>query len=183
MAVTTVAACGLIPTATLAQDAFTLTSPAFANNDILDRKYAAKGGPRNCDGDNISPPLEWSNAPENTQSFAVVMHDAVGNYGLGVTHWVGYGIPDTTTSLAEGAFSSEPVDGNYIGGTNRINTPTYFGPCPDVGDVPHNYEFVLIATDLAPDALDAGMTREELFDAITDHGLKATSLLGRYARD
>lgn len=183
IAVSVMAACGLMPVAALSAEGFALTSPAFADNDILSSKHAGKGGPRNCDGENISPPLEWSNAPEATQSFAMVVHDAVGGHGLGITHWVAYGISPQASSLAEGVASSPAVDNTYIGGTNVIKQPTYLGPCPDVGDVPHHYEFVLIATDLAPDALAPGLTRDALFEALAGHTLGATSLVGRYARN
>jgi Raf kinase inhibitor-like YbhB/YbcL family protein len=172
----------LVPGLAQAADGFALTSSSFADNDILDRKHGAKGGPRNCDGQNTSPAFEWSNAPDGTKSFAMIVFDSVGNHGLGITHWVGYGIPGSVSSLAEGEISSAAENGNYVGGTNRIKKPFYFGPCPDVGDMPHHYEFTMIATDLAPDALQPGLTREELLSALADHALGATSLVGRYAR-
>lgn len=177
-----VAVVGLAPTLAQSAEGFLLTSPSFADNDILDSKHAAKGGPRNCDGENISPALEWSHAPDGTKSFAVIVFDSVGAHGQGVTHWVGYGIPGSASSVGEGEISSAAVDGNYVGGTNRIKKPFYFGPCPDVGDAPHHYEFTLIATDLEPNALEAGLTREALLAALTDHALGATSIVGRYAR-
>lgn len=161
---------------------FTITSPAFKDNDILDRKYAAKGGPRKCDGENISPPLQWSSAPAKTKSFAIVVHDSVAGHGLGIDHWVAYGIPAETTSFAEGAVSKPPHDGNYVGGKNRIGKPFWFGPCPDVGDNPHHYEFMIIATDLAPDALQPGLDKQGLIKATEGHRLGATSIVGRYAR-
>lgn len=177
-----VAALAVAPVATHASEGFSLTSPSFSDNDILDRKHAAKGGPRNCDGENISPALDWSNAPEGTKSFAMIVFDAVGAHGQGVTHWVGYGIPGSATSVAEGEISSAPDGANYVGGTNRIKKPFFFGPCPDVGDTAHHYEFMLIATDLAPDALEPGLARAALLSALSDHALGATSLVGRYAR-
>lgn len=165
-----------------AAEGFTITSPAFKDNDILDRKHAAKGGPRKCDGENISPPLQWSNAPAKTKSFAIVVHDSVGGHGLGIDHWIAYGIPASTTSFAEGAVNKPPHDGNYVGGKNRIGKPFYFGPCPDVGDNPHHYEFMIIATDLAPDALQPGLDKQGLIKATEGHRLGATSIVGRYAR-
>ena len=167
---------------TSAAGGFSLSSPAFADNDILDSRNAAKGGPCKCDGENISPTLAWSNAPEATQSFAIIVHDSVGAHGLWVTHWVGYGIPATTSAMGGGAVNTPPVDGNYVGGTNRIGKSTWFGPCPDVGDVPHHYEVMIMATDLAPDALASGLTKDDLLKELDGHGLSATSLVGRYAR-
>lgn len=160
---------------------FTIKSSSFSDNDLMPRKHAAKGGPRKCDGENISPALQWSKVPGGTKSYAILLTDAAGNHGLGIVHWVGYGIPASTTSFAEGAIS-KPSDA-YVGGTNRIKKEFYFGPCPDVGDVPHHYEFNIIALDLAPDALKPGLDKAGLFKAIKGHNLGATSIVGRYARN
>lgn len=161
--------------------AFTIKSSSFSENELIPKKHAAKGGPRKCDGENISPALEWSNAPSGTKSFAIVVTDAVGGHGLGIVHWVGYGIPASTTSFAEGALSKPSKD--YVGGLNVIKKGFYFGPCPDVGDNPHYYEFTIIALDLAPDALAPGLDLASLLKAIKGHNLSATSIIGRYARN
>ena len=159
---------------------FTITSPSFSDNEILSSKYAAKGGPRKCDGENISPALQWAGFPKETRSFAILVTDATGGHGLGITHWVGYGIPVSKTSLAEGEVSKE--SDTYVGGKNVIGKGFYFGPCPGVGDDPHHYEFLVIALDLEPDALPPGLDKAGLLAAIKDHNLHATSIVGRYAR-
>lgn len=159
---------------------FKITSSSFSDNAIMARKHAAKGGPRKCDGQNISPALQWSNAPKGTKSYAIVVTDAVGGHGLGIVHWVAYGIPASTTSFAEGAVNKPSKA--YVGGKNRIKKGFYFGPCPGVGDDPHHYEFMIIALDLDPAALPPGLDRPSLFKAIKGHNLMATSIVGRYAR-
>lgn len=161
---------------------FTITSSSFSDNDLIPRKHAAKGGPRKCDGDNISPAMQWSKAPAGTKSYAILVTDAVGGHGLGIVHWVAYGIPSSTSSLAEGVASSKNSKA-YVGGTNRLKKAFYFGPCPDVGDKPHHYEFTIIALDLAADALAPGLTKDDLFKAIKGHNLGAASFVGRYARN
>jgi len=165
-----------------AAEGFRLTSPSFADHDMLPSKFAAKGGPRNCDGENISPALTWSDAPEGTKSFAIILHDTAGNHGLGVTHWVAYGIPGGDTGFDEGEVSAPPANGNYVGGTNRIGKPFWFGPCPDVGHVPQHYLFTLIATDLDPSALEPGLDKDALLKNLEGHALGGTTLVGRYAR-
>ena len=55
----------------------------------------------NCLGPNVSPHLAWSNAPEGTRSYALYMSDPEGRLGLGVIHWVAYGIPASTSGFAE----------------------------------------------------------------------------------
>src|SRR5579859_6851576 len=73
---------------------FELMSPAFADNAPLASKYAGdrKDNP-NCVGQSISPPLKWSNPPDGTNSFALLLIDPEGRGGLGVVHMVIYGIP------------------------------------------------------------------------------------------
>lgn len=160
----------------IAADAFTISSPAFEDNGILANKFGAKGGPRNCDGENISPPLRWSNAPAGTKSFAIIINDATARYGAGVVHWVAYGIPASTTALAEGATSG------FVGGKNTLGMTGYFGPCPDVGDNPHHYEFLILALAIEPGELPAGLDFAGLLQAIGKNSKGATSIIGRYAR-
>jgi len=120
----------------------------------------------NCVGDNISAPLAWSDPPEGTKSFALLLFDPEGRGGLGVSHMVTYGILASVTGFAEGELSN-PAD-KYVGGKSTPGLATYFGPCTPPGDW-HHYTFTLIATDLDPKALRPGMTREELFAALNGH--------------
>ena len=157
---------------------FKLTSPAFADNAPLARKFAGdrKDNP-NCVGQSISPPLKWANPPAGTTSFALLLTDPEGRGGLGVFHMVIYGIPVSVTSFAEGELS-KPSD-KFVGGKSTMGLPTYFGPCTPPCDW-HHYTFILIATDLDPKALQPGMTRDELFTALTGHAKMAAGLIGRF---
>lgn len=169
--------CGAAATAR-ADAVFSLRSPAFADNGVLASKFAGneKSNP-NCIGDNVSPPLAWSNPPDGTRSFALVVTDPEGRGGLGVVHWVAYGIAPSVTGFAEGEVS-RPSD-KFIGGKSTLGRATYFGPCPTPGDW-HHYTFTLIATDLDPKALQPGLTRDELFAALAGHTKRATGLIGRF---
>ena len=161
-----------------AAEPFTLKSPAFADNGALMKKNggAAPGNP-NCRGDNVSPPLQWSNVPEGTKSFALFIWDPEGRMGSGVSHWVAYGIPASVTSLAEGEASKETS--KIVGGKNASGTTVYFGPCPGPGTGLHHYVISIIATDLEPTALKPGLTREEAMAAITGHGKGVTAIVAR----
>ena len=162
-----------------AAEPFMLNSPAFADNGQLALKNAGniKSNP-NCVGDNVSPPLVWSNPPEGTRSYAMIIVDPEGLAGLGVVHWVGYGIPASTNGFAEGEIS-KPSD-SFIGGKSTPNLPTYMGPCTPPGDWWHHYTFTLIATDLDPSALPPGLTRVQLLAALKGHTNAASSLIGRF---
>jgi phosphatidylethanolamine-binding protein (PEBP) family uncharacterized protein len=85
---------------------FALSSPAYQDNGPLPKKFAGNDESNpNCVGENISPPLSWSNPPKGTKSYALVLYDPEGRGGLGVVHWVAYGIPVADTGLPEGEVS------------------------------------------------------------------------------
>jgi hypothetical protein len=162
-----------------AADVVTLSSPAFADNGTLAVKNAGnnKQNP-NCVGDNVSPPLAWSNPPAGAASYVLLMSDPEGRAPQGVSHMVLYGIPAAVTSFAEGEIS-QPSD-KYVGGKSTMGLATYFGPCTPPGTDWHHYTLTLIATDLDPKALQPGLTREELVPALKDHVKGAAGLIGRF---
>src|SRR6187549_2958499 len=80
----------------------------------------------NCVGENISPPLAWSGAPEGTKSFAIVMLDPEGRAPAGVVHMVIYGIPGDVKGFAEGELSKESE--KFVGGKSTMEKNTYWGP-------------------------------------------------------
>jgi Raf kinase inhibitor-like YbhB/YbcL family protein len=162
-----------------AAEPFMLKSPALEDNGQLARKNAGNiAANPNCVGENISPPFAWSNPPEGTKSYAMIVVDPEGLAGLGVAHFVGYGIPTSVTGFAEGEIS-KPSE-KFIGGKNTPNLPTYIGPCTPAGETWHHYTFTLIATDLDPKALMPGLTRDELLAALKGHAKAASSLIGRF---
>ena len=167
-----------ISPAAKAADPFILRSSAFQDNGKLAIKNAGnnKANP-NCVGENISPPFNWSNPPDGTKSYALIMYDPEGRAGLGVVHWIAYGIPSSVTEFAEGEVS-KPSE-KYISGKSTPGLATYFGPCTPPGDW-HHYTFTLIATDLDPKALQPGLTRDELFAALNGHAKGAAGLIGRF---
>jgi len=159
---------------------FTVTSASFADGGMLTVKNAADDPMRMCGGQNISPALSWANPPAKTKSFVIFMLDPDGRLGEGVSHWVAYGIPASVTSLAEGEMAKESK--KFIGGKGTRDNALYIGPCPPVGDAPHHYVFTVVSTDLEPTAFKPGMTRDEVYKAITGHGLGGASVVGKYAR-
>jgi Raf kinase inhibitor-like YbhB/YbcL family protein len=159
-----------------AADTFELTSPELPDGGTLSAVHA--GSQNNCGGSNVSPALQWRNAPAVTRSFGITMFDPDGAKGLGVVHWVMYGIPASITSLAAGA---EPPAGARVG-LNVSGQAAYRGPCPPIGEIAHHYVVQIYALDLAPDALAAGLTRDALHAAIKDHVLANTSIIVRFGR-
>jgi len=163
-----------------AEGVFTLTSPDFKDGARMPTKSAGnnKSNP-NCVGENVSPAFSWANPPEGTKSYALMMFDPEGRPPGGVSHWVAYGIPASVTGFAEGEVS-KPSD-KYVGGIGTAKLSNYTGPCTPAGP-PHHYTFTLIATDLEPSALAAGLTREELIKALDGHAKQATGLIGTFSK-
>jgi Raf kinase inhibitor-like YbhB/YbcL family protein len=160
--------------------AFTLTSPGRSDNDMLMKPFAGKNPSNvNCVGDNISPALSWTRVPEGTRSLALVMDDQAGRAGLGVSHWVAYGINSSISGLAEGEASAS--SGRFLNGKNTVGMQGYLGPCPPKGNAPQHYVFTLIATTLPANALQPGLTKVELLNSLSGKTVGAASVVLRFA--
>ena len=168
---------------------FTLSSTSIKDGARIpfrfgadDQKRPCKPGSTEicpCPGQNVSPQLAWSNAPEGTKSFAVLMYDIDGQAGAGVSHWVAYDIPATVHELAEGEGAAGSK--NFVGGTGTRGNANYIGPCPPRGDGQHHYLITVMALDLEP-TLAPGLTRDAFFAAAKGHFLAASSIGGLFAR-
>lgn len=163
-----------------AQGPFTLTSPDFKDGERLAVKMAGSDKARNpnCVGENVSPALSWSNPPAGTKSYVLLMFDPEGRPPEGVSHWVAYGIAPSVTGFAQGEVSKD--GSKYVGGKSLMGVGHYSGPCTPAG-APHHYTFTLIATDLEPNALKPGMTRDEVIAAVKGHAKGATGLIGTFS--
>lgn len=94
-----------------------------------------------CSGQNISPEISWSGAPEGTKYFAVTAYDPDAPTGSGWWHWVVVNIPADVTSIARGG----PVPEGAIETMTDFGKTGYGGACPPVGDKPHHYHFTVYA--------------------------------------
>ena len=164
---------------------FALTSATFKDGTMMPQKVANMNAPNapmpnpNCVGQNVSPQLSWSGTPDGTKSFALTMVDPEGRGGLGVFHWVAYGIAPTTTSFAEGEVSK--TSDKYVGGKSTQGVGNYSGPCTPPGS-PHHYTFKVIATDLDPKELPPGLTLPELEAKLNGHVKGAAGLVGLFVK-
>jgi Raf kinase inhibitor-like YbhB/YbcL family protein len=163
-----------------AADVLTLTSPAIQDNGTLATENACSDKQRspNCVGENISPPLAWSNVPDGTKSFALLLFDPEGRAPAGVSHMVVYGIPVDVKGFAEGELS-KPSD-KFVGGKSTMNLGTYTGPGTPPNTDWHHYTWTIIATDLDPKALQPGLTRDELAKALDGHVKGSAGLVTRF---
>ena len=177
------AACGMIlasSTIPTAAAGFTLTSMTFKDGGMMPRRTSNKPPPNpNCVGNNVSPQVSWSNPPEGTKSYAFTIVDQEGYGGVGVTHWVAYGIPVNVTSFVEGEVSK--ASRKYTGGKSTEEVGYYSGPCTPPG-APHHFVFRVIANDLEPNELPPGLTLEELESRLKGHTKGAAVIVGLFAK-
>ncbi len=149
-----------------------LTSPVFQEGKPIPVRYT-------CDGDNVSPPLQWSNLPPGTQSIALLCEDPDSPSGA-FAHWVLYGLPAGTAELGEGVPTEEELANGAKQGVNSARSVGYYGPCPPQGK-PHRYVFRIYALDANLPA-QTGASRADLLRAVQGHILAEGQLMGTYAR-
>ena len=153
-----------------------LTSTAFEPGGRIPVRHT-------CDGEDLSPALAWSGAPEGTASYALIMDDPDAPPGTWV-HWVLYDLPAEQTRLAAGVSESSSLEGGgthgACWGVSSYSRVGYHGPCPPPGS-PHRYSFRLYALD-APLGLPAKATKEQLLSAMKGHILAQAELVGVYGR-
>ncbi len=123
-----------------------------------------------CDGANVSPHLEWNDAPPHTKSFAISCFDHDAPSGA-FAHWLVYDIPATTREVAPGGRTGGTELQNDFGGRG------YAGPCPPKGT--HHYTFMLYAVDVAS---LPGLTRENFVATVEAHAIDRAELKGKYRR-
>ena len=147
-------------------------SSAFQGGSAIPKKYTA-------DGENISPPLEWSTGPPATRSFALIVDDPDAPSKVWV-HWVLFNLPADVHQLDEHVKPDKTLENGARQGTNDFPKIGYGGPAPPPGK-PHRYVFTVYALD-AKLELPAGATKEELLKAMNGHVLDEGQFVGTYAR-
>jgi Raf kinase inhibitor-like YbhB/YbcL family protein len=150
-----------------------VTSAAFRNGEAIPERYTG-------DDDDISPPLEWSGAPDGTQSFAVICDDPDAPKATPFVHWVIYNIPGDVTQLQQ-AFPFQRIesDNGTDQGKNDFGLIGYNGPRPPSGT--HRYYFKVYALDTALTRRDQ-MTKPMLELDMQGHILAAGQLMGTYTK-
>lgn len=149
-----------------------ISSPAFAHNAPIPSMYT-------CDGENVNPPLEFSDIPESARSLVLLMEDPDVPKHLKPDgmwdHWLIYNIEPTVTAIAE---NSTPPG---VVGVNTSGQNAYAGACPP--DREHRYFFKLYAldTELSFDA-PSKVTKQMVIDAMQGHIIDQAELIGLYER-
>ena len=149
--------------------AFSLDSPAFAPGGPIPRRHT-------CQGEDLSPPLRWTDVPDGTAEFALVVDD---RDARGWVHWVVVGLPADAVELAEGVPPSGP--GAPLQGRNDFGRRGWGGPCPPPGSGDHHYVFTLYALS-SPLGLTGDPLAAEVRSAAAGRTLGTAVLEGTFRR-
>jgi Raf kinase inhibitor-like YbhB/YbcL family protein len=144
-----------------------VNSPAFSEGQTIPVKYT-------CDGDDVSPPIEWSGEPQEAKSVAIICDDPDAPSGT-FTHWVLYDVDAHMHKLPEGASNVGKA------GQNSFKQTGFGGPCPPAKDAAHRYVFHVYALDV--ESLGKpGLSRDAVASAIRGHVLAEGQLTAKYQR-
>jgi len=151
---------------------FKLESSAFKNGTAIPQKHT-------CEGDNISPALKWSGAPQKTVSYALIVEDPDAPGVEPRVHWIVYNIPATVEELPED-LARDKIPGVKFGITDNDST-AFYGSCPPKGRGKHHYHFKLYAVDTMIN-LPEGISKKKLIQALEGHIVGQAELIGVYER-
>lgn len=146
----------------------TLTSPTIAHNDFFPVRYT-------CDGEDMSPPLAWSDVPEGTAEMIVLFEDLDGPGGPQV-YWAVYGLDPALGGIEEGK-----VPAGAVGGKNDYGRTDWGAPCPPFGRA-HRYAFTLLALSEPSGLAEGASPRNDLPHALAGKVLAQAQLAAKYAR-
>lgn len=149
-----------------------LTSKVFENGKTIPAKYT-------CQGENISPPLEWTKVPKDAESLALICDDPDDSNSFSpFSHWVLYNIPVNTSNIQEQVEREGDLPEGTLQGLNDFGYVGYGGPCPPRGET-HQYHWRLFALDASFEP-KAGATREEFMNWALTHTIEEAELVAQY---
>ncbi|MBZ5534831.1 MAG: YbhB/YbcL family Raf kinase inhibitor-like protein [Acidobacteriia bacterium] len=149
-----------------------ISSSAFKEGQTIPVRHT-------CDGEDISPPLNWDPVPEGVKSLALITDDPDAPVGTWV-HWVLFNLPSSVMELSEKVPAEEAFPNGARQGLNDFGRIGYGGPCPPRGSA-HRYFFKLYALDTGL-SLKPRATKKDLIEAMAGHILGEGQLMGIYKR-
>jgi Raf kinase inhibitor-like YbhB/YbcL family protein len=154
---------------------FWIRSPAFEPMGPIPPKYT-------CDGEDVSPPLDWGGIPASAKSLALIVDDPDAPDPAAPqrvwVHWVLYNLPTNAAGLLEG-HANRALPRGAQSGKNDWGKATYGGPCPPVGK--HRYFHKLYALDTVLEGLKSP-TKADVEAAMKGHVLASAQVIGTYQR-
>ena len=150
-----------------------LRSSEFRDGDAIPRRFT-------CDGEDVSPPLQWANAPAGTRSFVLLCDDPDAPMGIW-HHWAAYDIPADQRVLADNA-ARHPAGTGFAQAINDFRKAGYGGPCPPHRHGIHHYHFRLLALSVDRLPLGAKPSCRDVEREARKHAIAEATLIGLYQR-
>jgi Raf kinase inhibitor-like YbhB/YbcL family protein len=171
IAATAIAALAAIAGPASARDvgSLTVTSPAFSSGGAIPREYT-------CEGRSVSPPINWTAVPPDTQSIAVIADDPDAPSGT-FEHFVAFNLPPAQRSLSSETATATPAKGMVA--RNSSGTSGFAPICPPSGV--HHYRFQVMALDTTI-ARTTGASAADVASDINGHVLARGELVGTYQK-
>ena len=162
-----------------AAPAMTLTTNGWPDGADIPVKYTQAG-------EQVSPQLMWTNAPANTSSFVLLMHDpdvAANGTTDDQLHWLVWNIPATATGLPEHV----PQGAQLPDGSRQVSAtgPVYRGPGAGANGPKHHYTLEVFALDAMLDVQPAATwqeTRASVVKAMQGHVRGKAVYVGLFRR-
>lgn len=150
---------------------FKLTSSAFKDGSEIPVKYSVDMK----NGKNVSIPLKWENAPEETKSFAITMIDKDAD---DFVHWMVVNISSKEDEIKEGASGkSMPNLAEEI--NNDYGREGYGGPGPPPGEE-HEYEITVWASSNDKIEIAKNSKYKDFKDSIEGKVLSKALITGKF---
>ncbi len=156
---------------------FTLSSKQFNGQVPTDNVYDDFG----AGGNNLSPDLSWSDAPEDTKSFLIICHDTAAPGPGGWWHWCAFDIPASVNSLAANASQQGMPDGS-VQTTNSYGSRGFGGACPPPGDPAHPYVITIYALKTDSLGLEQDASPAMVLFVAAEHVLAKAGVIAYYGR-
>jgi Raf kinase inhibitor-like YbhB/YbcL family protein len=156
---------------------FELRSDDVADGQTLDMRHVS--GVFGAGGEDVSPHLAWSGAPEGTQSYAVTVYDPDAPTAAGFWHWAAFNIPAEVTELPRNA-SAEGLPEGAVQLRNDGGTVGYIGAAPPAGHGPHHYWVAVHAVDVPKLEIPAEASPAFLGFNLFGHALARATLVPVY---
>lgn len=151
----------------------TVTTSAFRPEGRIPNRFTRDGG-------NVSPEIEWQNAPPQTRSYALVVEDPDAPRGT-FRHWAAYDIPADTHRLDEGIGSRQNAPTLHMA-MNDFGNTQYDGPQPPPGHGTHHYHFRLFALDVPKLDVPHNCAAADVLRAAQSHVLDEGDVVGTFER-
>jgi len=140
-----------------------VTVPFVAENQKIPLQHT-------CYRKNVSPAIDWAEAPAGTQSYAIFLERRTTDDDEPFVNWIVFNIPGDQNGLAENRPRTPELPGGAKHALSNHNNIGYIGPCEPKGRIDYAIRVFALDTvlDIAP-----GVPKYDLIRAMNGHIIDA----------